>query len=189
MCKVGKVLVSCLSALLPLLGAGAFPCVHAEETLSAIQRVRFSTGVTSIENLEVEYYVTSTGQSGTFTMSGSFDLPDGTSVTADPVYSGTCIPITGTSVSANQQSCSLTPRVNGVNTMYGHHESEISWDDTASVTLTGSLPSSSDVVFTSVSYEVVQHIFIGFNTPVYGYCTCDYSLNDGRSLNSIKFHL
>ena len=120
-------------------------------------------------------------------MTGTFDLPSGSSVTADPVYSGTCIPITGTSVSANQQSCSLTPRVNGVNTMYGHHESEISWDDSASVTLTGTMPSTSDVVYTSVSYEVVQHIFIGFNQPVYGYCSVDYSLNEGRSMNSMKF--
>lgn len=181
--KFGKVLVSCLLVLLPLLGAGSFPRVNATD-IPQPQFVRRSTSLTFVENLDIEY-VTSNGSSGTFTLTGTLSFPDGEIVTADPVYSGTCIPASGTTASQNMQSCSLTPRVNGVNTTYGHHVSELTFDDSSTtLTLTGSTPSQ--VVSMKYSYALVQRVFIGFDRPAVGFFDVNYSVNSGRTLSTYR---
>lgn len=148
----------------------AFLCVFMPVTVSALTSddVEGVTKETYLESLDVDYYVTSNGNSGTFTLTGSFKMPDGEAVTADPVYSGTCVPASGTTTSQNMQSCNLTPRVNGVNTTYGHHVSEITFDDSASLTLTGSLGNVSQTVTTKYSYVLKTVNTFSFKAPVSG---------------------
>lgn len=158
-----KALIVAISSLSVVLSG--FSHVQALDTITVGE---FNSNNT-VRDLDVEYYVTGGTFSGTFSLTGNFDLPDGTIVTADPVYSGTCIPASGTQVSQNMQSCALTPRVNGQSTQYGHHESYLEFDDSsATLTMTGSPTTTQQVVVTKISYFRVQQITIRLNNYATG---------------------
>lgn len=136
-----------------------------------------------ISDVDVEF-VTDSGPQ-TFRMTGSFTLPDATITTADPVYSGTCIPASGTTTSQNMQSCSLTPRVNGVNTTYGHHVSTLTYDDSdVSLTLTSS---GSTNVITKIYYQKTQSIYAILDGFVSGQYWFPFVPGDGWAFNSFIY--
>lgn len=174
MYKFGKVLVSCLLVLLPLLGAGAFPHVHAEESLPSVSRERFYSRVT-VEDLDIEYTITGGQVESIHIDTPNFVVDQGLANSYEIRATGIHL-VNGTSSMYNDGKVYIFPT------------SGNKWEVRANaIDVDGNdITYSAEVENLHCSYKLVENVVIGFNVPVKGWCGLNYTVASGRTWNTLK---